>query len=251
LKRLTLHLNGIALVGLLLGGRARAEELLVFAASSTQLPVSQLAQEFQAKTGGSVHVSFAASNTLARQISAGAPADVFLSADRESMDLVEKAGRVVQNTRVDLLSNRLVVVGPKQGALSVVNPTDLLSVQRLCLADPRGVPVGRYAKAWLMGEGLWEKLEPKVIPALDSRAALRVVELGGADAAIVYLSDAVDSKATRLVYRVPLAKTPSIRYPAARLTHAQGSGADEFLRFLRESHARTVFIRHGFLAIAP
>jgi molybdate transport system substrate-binding protein len=167
------------------------------------------------------------------------------------MDLVAQAGKVAPSSRRDLLSNRLVVVVPRGRGLAVRGPRDLLQVHRLAIADPALDPAGIYAKQWLIGEGLWNALTPTLIPASDVRATLRLVESGVADAAIVYQSDAQSAPAVRATYRVPLEKTPSIRYPVAKLARARdGSSADDLLRFLQTSEASVRFLRRGFLMVA-
>lgn len=163
---------------LLAGSSAWAEKVLVFAAVSTTDALQELAPAFTRATGHTVEFALGASSDLARQAVAGAPADVFLSADVAQMDGVEKAGLVAPSTRVDLLSNRLVVVVPVDAKQAPSSAAGLREVKRLSLADPEAVPAGVYAKAWLLKAGLWKALEPKVVPALDVRAALAAVETG-------------------------------------------------------------------------
>src|SRR5688572_23007895 len=169
---------------------ARAEAVLVFAAASTTDALRELAPGFTKATGHTVEFAFGASSDLARQAVAGAPADVFLSADTAKMDQVEKAGLVQPGSRVELLSNRLVVVVPADSKQTVASAAELRAVKRLTLADPAAVPAGLYAKAWLEKVGLWKELEPRVVPTLDVRAALSAVEAGRVDAGIVYATDA-------------------------------------------------------------
>jgi molybdate transport system substrate-binding protein len=239
----------VALVLTLLSVPARGTELLVFAARSTQSALSEVVQAFQEKTGVRVQTSFGASSTLARQIAAGAPADVFLAADEASFERVKQAGQVALGP-LQFLSNRLVVVAPRDGSFTMSRTGDLLQASRVATGNPNGVPLGEYAKRWLKGEGLWPALESKLVPAQDSREALRFVETGEVEAAIVYQSDALGSPDLRWVYRVPREKTPPISYPLAKLKHAQGHAADDFLTFLREPEARGVFRRYGFLVVA-
>jgi molybdate transport system substrate-binding protein len=236
------------LVALLFGGASSAGELLVFAASSTAQVLGELGKDFQTKTGTVVRFSFAGSNTLARQIAAGAPADVFLAADARTMDWAEKSGKLSPGSRTDLLANRLVVVAPRDSGLSIHEAKDLLQVNRLSMGDPASVPVGVYAKDWLTQEGVWAAIAPKVVPALDDQAAVTVVTKGAAEAGVVYQTDAHDVQAVRLLYRVPLEKTPAIRYSVAKLKRA-GKEADEFLKFLRSERARAAFARQGFTVV--
>ena len=162
-----------------------AEHVLVFAAASTTDALQEVGKAFTKDQGVTVEFAFGASSDLARQAIAGAPADVFLSADTAKLEQVEKAGLVQAGTRVDLLSNRMVVVVPADSKLKVASAAELKGVKRLALADPAAVPAGIYAKAWMEKAGVWKELEPRVVPALDVRAALAAVEAGRVDAGVV------------------------------------------------------------------
>jgi molybdate transport system substrate-binding protein len=186
------------------------------------------------------------SNDLARQIRAGAPAEVFVSASAERMDEVQGAGFVRPGDRVDLLSNRLVVVVPAESTMPLATAEELTRVQRLALGDPQAVPAGIYARQWLEKRGLWERVRGRVVPMLDVRAALAAVESGNADAGIVYRTDAATSKRVRVALEVPEAEAPRIVYPAALLATAKGPAARAFFEHLRSPEARTVFERLGF-----
>lgn len=226
-----------------------AEDLLVFAASSTTEAMQEAAEAFAAKTGGRVHFSFGASSDLSRQIRAGAPVDLFLAADTRTMDDVQTAGLILEKSRRNLLTNRLVVVSGPEGGVKVTRAQDLERIQRLSLADPAGVPAGRYAKAWLETQGSWSKIEPHVLPALNVRAALAAVEVGAAEAAVVYQTDALVSSRVHIVFRVPLEQTPAIRYPLARLVHGSSALAGLFYAFLQTPQAKTIFTRRGFIVL--
>jgi molybdate transport system substrate-binding protein len=158
---------------LLLAPRAQAEELLVFAAASLTDVLEELARGFESATGHRVLFNFAGSNDLARQIRAGAPADVFLSADVSQMDAVERDGLVRAGERVALLSNALVVVVPAHAAAAPASPAELVAVRRLALADPQAVPAGVYARRWLEARGLWPALRERVVRAGRVRGAAR------------------------------------------------------------------------------
>ncbi|AEI64565.1 molybdate ABC transporter substrate-binding protein [Corallococcus macrosporus] len=242
------HLSLLCAVFVLLAGSsAWAEKVLVFAAVSTTDALQELAPAFTRATGHTVEFALGASSVLARQAVAGAPADVFLSADVAQMDVVEKAGLVAPSTRVELLSNRLVVVVPVDAKAAPSSAEGLRGVKRLSLADPEAVPAGVYAKAWLVKAGLWEALTPKVVPALDVRAALAAVETGRVDAGVVYSTDAAHSKRARIAFQVPEQDAPRIVYPAAVLTNGGAlAGGRAFVRFLQTDAARKVFARHGF-----
>jgi len=151
--------SALALAALALATAAAAEEVHLYAAASLTEAVTELTRTFDAKTGHHVVLNLGASNDLARQIEAGAPADVFFSADAAQMDGLQAAGLVRAQDRVDVLSNVLVVVAPVASPLRIDAPRDLLRVARLALADPEGVPAGVYARTWLQSLGLWEPLK--------------------------------------------------------------------------------------------
>jgi molybdate transport system substrate-binding protein len=199
-----------------------------------------------------VVLNFAGSSDLARQIRAGAPADVFFSADREQVDTLVRAGLVRAEDAVDVLSNVLVVVVPATaGPVAVVAPADLLRLRRVALADPEAVPAGVYARKWLDSRGLWKGLRDRVVPTLDVRAALAAVASEGAQAAIVYRTDAALSPRVRVAFEVPQDAGPRIVYCLAPLGSSRTAAAGELVRFLLSPRARVVYRRLGFLVVAP
>jgi molybdate transport system substrate-binding protein len=224
---------------------ARGEEILVFAAASLTESLHELGRSFEKTTGNSVRFSFGASSDLARQIRAGAPADVYFSADTARMDELERDGRVAKRDRREFLSNSLVVVVPAASSLRIREPRDLLSLSRIALADPAVVPAGVYAKKWLEAEGLWERLSARVVPTLDVRSALAAVETQAAPVGIVYKTDACVSRRVRVVYEV--AGKPEIVYSLARVGDSRKTAAADFVRFLESSQAAAVFEQHGFV----
>jgi molybdate transport system substrate-binding protein len=232
--------------------RAAADEVLVFAAASLADAVTEIGRGFEARTGHEVVASFAGSNELARQIRAGAPAAVFVSAHPGRVDELAKAGLVAEGNRIDLLGNRLVVVVPAGSRLAIARPEHLAAARRIALADPRSVPAGIYAREWLEARGMWDVLKERVVPALDVRAALAAVDAGSVDAAVVYRTDLAAARSARLAFEVPPAEAPRIVYPAA-LLRPNAPAARAFYDHLRSAEARAVFERLGFevLAAAP
>ncbi|HEY4230100.1 MAG TPA: molybdate ABC transporter substrate-binding protein [Thermoanaerobaculia bacterium] len=226
------------------------DSLLVFAAASLIESLQSLGSQFAAGNGPKVEFSFAGSNDLSRQIRAGAPADVFFSADGAKMDQVEAAGLVKAADRVDLLSNVLVVVVPSSSTTAVKTPQDLAALPRIALADPAAVPAGVYAKEWLEGLGLWTKMDPKVVPTLDVRSALAAVESEAAPAGIVYRTDAAIAKKAKVAFEVT--NGPKITYVVAPLANAKNRAAAEaFVKFLESAAGKTEFEKRGFLFRAP
>src|SRR4030095_2638301 len=189
---------------------------------------------------------FGGSNDLARQIQAGAPADVFFSADAAKMDAVEKAGLVRTADRVDLLSNVLVVVVPSSSTAVVKTPQDLVDLPRIAIADPAAVPAGVYARQWLEDLGLWSKIEPKVVPTLDVRAALAAVESEAAPAGVVYRTDAAVAKKAKVAFEAQ--GGPKIVYVVAPLSGSKNlKAAETFVKFLQGDAGRAEFEKRGFL----
>jgi molybdate transport system substrate-binding protein len=178
--------------------------------------------------------------------------DVFLSAGDKEMDRIDALGLVDKESRKNLVSNQLVIVVPA-GETGVKEPADLAKdvVRKLSIAHPESVPAGRYAKSWLESAGLWDSVKDKVLPGTDVRAALSQVEFGGAEAGIVYKTDAAISKKVAVAYAVPLDKGPKITYPAAAIKdRPRRDQSLAYLAFLRSEQARAVFQRFGFLVDA-
>src|SRR4029077_1736060 len=216
---------------------ARAEEILVFAAASLTESMHEIGKAYENKAGTAVLFSCGASADLARQIKAGAPADVFFSADTAKMDDLEKAGLVRRNDRREFLSNVLVVVVPAPSTRNLAGPRDLLSLARLALADPASVPAGIYAKKWLESLGLWKEIEPRIVPSLDVRAALAAVESEAVPAAVVYKTDSVISKKVKVAFEVR--DGPQILYSLARVAVSKAQAAPEFVEFVNGAAGRT------------
>jgi molybdate transport system substrate-binding protein len=230
---------------ILLSLTVRAEEILVFAAASLTESMQEIGKAYESRTGTVVRFSFGASSDLARQIKAGAPADVFFSADTAKMDDLEKAGLVRRNDRREFLSNVLVVVVPSSSTRVISDAKDLVGLSRLALADPAAVPVGIYAKKWLESAGVWKEIEPRIVPTLDVRAALAAVASEAAPAGIVYRTDAAISKDVKvaLIVRNGL----EILYSVARIAASKSPSAEKFVEFLSGRDGRSVFERRGFV----
>lgn len=224
--------------------------LVVSAAVSLSEVLEALRPGLERRIGAPISLNFAGSNSLARQVMAGAPVDVFISADEDQMRAVEAAGRIAQETRVNLLANRLVIITAPGGASRVRSPRDLLSssVRRIAMGDPAAVPAGVYARRYFEALGLWATLQPKIVPGTSVRAALTAIDAGEADAAIVYATDARVARRAVIAYEVPLDDAPPIVYPAAVVVDApHPAEARALLRALQEPAALAAFERHGFL----
>lgn len=242
-------LASFALLGMVTGSAA-ASELRVFAAASLTDVMEAIAKKFESQSGDHIRFNFAGSNVLARQILEGAPVDIFVSADEAEMDAVSKSGLLVENSRHDLLSNKLVVIVPQGSGLELHSASDLANARfkRIALGDPRMVPAGVYAKAYLEKEGIWDSLRDKVLPAVDVRAALAAVASGDAEVGIVYKTDALISKKTKIVYEIPTERAPRILYPVAIAKDSQNlAEAEKFLKYLESPDAASIFTQYGFV----
>lgn len=231
---------------------ARESPPLVLAAASLQEALDAAARSWAKKGNGKPVISFAASSALARQIGAGASADIFISADEAWMDDVEGQGLLRPGTRKSFLSNRLVLVAPAKSRLKVniakgFPLARLLGEGRLAMADPDAVPAGKYGKAALEDMGVWASVEPKIARAENVRAALALVERGAAPLGIVYATDAKASPAVRVVALFPQASHPPISYSMAVLKTSSNRQAEGFRRFLLSRQGRAIFSSHGFI----
>ncbi len=232
---------------------AKEESLLVFAAASLRDALGDYSTARQGHVGR-LEFNFGPSNALAQQIAAAPRADVFISASEPWMDHVERAGVLAAGTRRDLLGNRLVVVANAGAPYAMREPADLATLEydHLALGDPKGVPAGEYAKAWLEqetreGSPLWDAVAPRVAPALDVRAALALVEQRKTVIGIVYATDARASTKVKVIYAVPEERSPRIRYPVAVIASRPNDvRARALLDDLFGHDAGEIFRRHGF-----
>ncbi len=232
-------------------------EILVFAAASLRESMQELGEAFEKQTGVHVLYNLAGSNDLARQIlAAPKKADLFVSANQNWMDTVEKAGHVMAGTRRDLISNKLVVVASAQSEWKMTDPCELgtLTYKFMALGDPEAVPAGRYAKQWLSsiqcgGDTLWKAVQKRVSPAPDVRAALALVLADRDMLGIVYKSDQLAfSDKTRVLYEVT--NGPNISYVAAQISGGEHmEDSRKFYDFLTGAEAQRVFEKHGFAPI--
>jgi molybdate transport system substrate-binding protein len=245
----------VTLVGGALASSARAEppELLVFAAASLTNALEEIGPQYTRATGQPVKFSFAASSALARQIEAGAQADVFLSADLEWMDYIESRGRIERGTRSNLLGNRLVLVAPASSSVALkIAPgfplAKALGDGRLATGDPDYVPVGRYARSALTSLGVWNDVADRLVRADNVRTALAYVARGEAPLGIVYTTDAGVEPGVRVVDTFPETSHLPITYPVAVVTGAR-DGVARFVAFLSSQSARATFRKLGFIVL--
>ncbi|WP_298917107.1 molybdate ABC transporter substrate-binding protein [uncultured Roseobacter sp.] len=233
-------------------GTVRADQITVFAAASLKTALDEIAADFETETGHDVTLAFAGTPVLARQISQGAPADIFLSASSDWMDWVEDRGALEPGNRKDLLGNALVLIGHNGNAAIELDKVSLragLAEARIAIALADAVPAGIYAKAALTHLGVWEALKPQLIQTDNARAALALVALGEAPFGIVYRSDAIAEPRVQVVATFPAASHPKIVYPMALLRGRITRAAQTFADYLTSDVAHRVFEHQGFSLI--
>jgi molybdate transport system substrate-binding protein len=254
-RRLAALISAIALVGAMTApspvALAQDKTLTVFAAASMKNAVDDINAAFAKRSGIRVVASYAASSALMKQIENGAPADVFASADLDWMNYGGQKKLIKDDTRVNLLGNRLVLIAPKDSAIgnvTIAGGFDLATLAgagRIVTGDVRSVPVGRYAKAALEKLGAWAVAEPKLAMTENVRAALTLVARGEAPLGIVYETDAKVEPNVKIVGSFPPDSHPPIVYPVA-LTAGAKPAAAQYLAFLRSPAAKAVFESYGF-----
>lgn len=242
---------GLLLFVLLPIAPAAAAELLLFAAASLKPALEEIAALPEAKAIAQIKASYAASSALARQIDAGAPADLFISADLEWMDWLAARDKVATATRFDLAGNELVLVAPKASTLKLqldakAELRRALGDARIALAEPGSVPAGKYAKAGLEKLGLWPQVQDRYVATENVRAALALAARGEVPLAAVYRSDAVSEPAVRVIAAFPPDSHPPIVYPAAALVGRDSEAAKQLLQLLRSDKGQAALARWGF-----
>ena len=212
---------------------AADQDVVVFAAASTTNALTDIGELYAAQGAGQIKTSFASSSTLAKQIASGAPADVYLSANKKWMDFLEKKNAVDKATRFDLLGNRIVLIAPLKSSIDKVEVNELLDLAtllgsdgRLSMGDPDHVPAGMYGKKAMQKLGLWTQVQGRLAPMKDVRAALvhgrtrRSVPLG-----LVYATDAAISTKVRVVGVFPHRQPSAHRLSRCGIV-AGGTAAD-------------------------
>jgi molybdate transport system substrate-binding protein len=224
----------------------------VLAAASLQESMTAAADAWAAKGHVRPTISFAASSALARQVEAGATADLFVSADEDWMNELAKRRLIVPASRETFLGNRLVVAAAAGTTVRIPSrpPAALARVLTegpLAMADTP-VPAGRYGQQALEALGVWKQVAPRVVRAENVRATLALVERGAAPLGIVYATDAKASTRVRIAGVFPASTHPAITYPIARLTTSRNPEAEAFRRFLTSRQGKAIFVRYGFSA---
>ncbi|MDE2445612.1 MAG: molybdate ABC transporter substrate-binding protein [Alphaproteobacteria bacterium] len=228
-----------------------ADKINVFAAASLKTALDQVNAQWKAETGKQAIITYAASNALAKQIEAGAPADVFFSADLAWMAYLQDKGLVAKGSDVPLLGNQIVLVAAKDSKVDIRIEKDFklaeaIGTSKLAMGNVDSVPAGKYGKAALESLGVWPLVEGKVAQAENVRAALKLVDTGEASLGIVYASDAKADPAVKVIGAFPDNSHSPIIYPAAVLSDSKNEDAQTFVTYLRSTKAKAIFEAQGF-----
>ncbi len=234
--------------------RAQSVGPVVFAAASLKNALDEVAATWAKEGKAAPKISYAASNTLAKQIEQGAPADLFFSADLDWMNYVATKSLIKPETRVNLLGNTIVLIGPRDSTLTldIAKGFDLagaLGQGRLAMGNVAAVPAGKYGKAALETLGVWDSVKDKIAQAESVRAALLLVSKGEAPLGIVYATDAVADPGVKVIGTFPKGTHPPIIYPVAITKDAASPDAAAFLDYLRGPAAKSAFEKQGFTVL--
>jgi molybdate transport system substrate-binding protein len=227
-----------------------SKPLTVFAAASLTDALTEVSNAYSSKSSTQIRHSFASSSALARQLEAGARADVFFSADVEWVDYLQARGLIVSSTRKNVLGNRLVLIAPSDSRVSLKLGRDVslaatLGRGRLATGDPDSVPAGRYARSALTSMGMWNEVADRIVRTDNVRVALAYVARGEAALGIVYETDARMENKVRIVDIFPEDSHLRIVYPLA-LTHAAVPAAKDYAAFVAGDEAMKIFAKYGF-----
>ncbi|WP_296385727.1 molybdate ABC transporter substrate-binding protein [Reyranella sp.] len=234
--------------------------MVIFAAASLKNALDEIASAWSKETGKPApRLSYAASSALAKQMEQGAPADMFISADLDWMDHVEKKDLIQKDTRFNLLGNKIVLIAPRDSktTVAVKQGFDLAKALnsekgaggKLAMANVDAVPAGKYGKSALEKLGAWDGVKGSVAQAENVRAALLLVARGEAPLGIVYATDAAAEPNVKIVGEFPGDSHPPIIYPAALTKAPKSPDAKAFLDYLKSSKARPAFEKQGFTVL--
>lgn len=233
------------------------ERVTVFAAASLKNALDDANAAWTQKTSKQAVVSYASSAALAKQIAAGAPADVFISADYDWMNYLQQHDLIRVDSRADLVGNRLVLVAPASDKPEQVEIgkgfalAEMLGDERLAMGEVNSVPAGKYGKAALENLGVWEAVKNKIAGSDSVRAALALVSQGEAPLGIVYQTDAAADPGVTVIGTFPEGSHPPIIYPIAITAESANADTQAYVDFLTSPDAARFFEAQGFSALAP
>ncbi|MDU8925190.1 molybdate ABC transporter substrate-binding protein [Pasteurellaceae bacterium LIM206] len=251
MSKLTKITLGLALSCVVISFSAQAK-VTVFAAASMTNALQEVADEYKkANPNEEIVFSFASSSVLARQITEGAPADVFVSADQKWMDFLAEKNAIVASSRIDLVGNKLVMIAPKNSKIDSVDLSNAkwqsaLNNTYLAVGDPDHVPAGKYAKTAFTSLHQWGDLENKLARAKNVRDALRLVEQGESPLGVVYATDAAITDKVKTVAVFPDGSHPAVEYPVAIIKDHDNKESRDFYNFLTSDSAKTIYKKFGF-----
>lgn len=230
------------------------DKITVFAAASLKNALDRVNKDWLQESGVEITVSYAASPALAKQIAAGAPADLFISADMDWMNFLIKKDLIDPTYKQDLLTNKLVLIANNLDAppFEINEASDfkaLLGTERLAIASVDTVPAGKYAKAAFENLGHWQTVKDRLAPTDNVRAALLLVSRGEAPYGVVYSSDAASDKNVKVIAEFPPASHPKIIYPMAIVTGSASPKTISYFEFLKSKIAKALFEAEGFTVI--
>lgn len=244
---------GLLLAATLGPVRAQPADVTVFAAASLTNALEDISKAYAAKGNATpIKFSFAASSGLAKQLEAGAPANIFISADLKWMDYTDNKGLTLPATRVTLLGNALVLVAPANTAkpVTISKGMDIAALLgpdgRIATGLVDSVPVGVYAKTAFTTLGVWDKVAPRIVGAESVRAALALVERGEAPFGVVYATDAAIARNVKIVAVFPSDSHPPVEYPFALVKGQDTPAARDFFAFLQGPEAKAIYTKYGF-----
>lgn len=230
-------------------------EIIIFAASSLTDAVKEIGANYQAITGVKITYSFASSALISKQIEAGAPADIIMTADSDWMDYIQNKNLIQTKTRTNLLGGHLVLIAPKSDNPNLTIAPNFPIAQylgpqgKIAIANPDYVPAGKYAKSSLIKYGVWDKIADNIIRTENVRMALNYVARGDAKLGIVYKSDAFVEKNIKIIAEFPDNSHQPIIYPIA-LSSKANSNAIGFYNYLKSPYAMGIYGNFGFNSAA-
>ena len=223
---------------------------LAAAASLKNVYDEKLIPMFEEKYPGvKVTPTYASSGDLQTQIENGLETDVFMSAANKQMDALVEKGIIDNDTNLQFLENKVVLIVPADSNSNISSFDDLKDVEgNIAIGDPESVPAGQYAKEVLNNTGIWDDVESKLSLGTDVTAVLNQVAQGSADCGIVYATDAKSTDDVKVVCEAPedALDTPVI-YPVAAIKDTNDTDATKaFMDFLQTKEAKDVFVDYGF-----
>ena len=238
-------------LALLTSAASAADQVRIFAAASVAPSLQKIADTYKAGKDVEVLITPAASGALAKQIEAGAPADIFISADLKWMAYAKEKGLMKEGSSFNLLGNSLVLVAAKDDKVAVdfadkATLPAALGEERLAVGEAKSVPAGAYAEEALKSLGLYDAVSPRFAPAENVRVALQMVARGEAKLGIVYGTDAAAEPGVAVVATFPETSHKPIVYPIG-LTKGAGPTASDFVAYLKGPEADAVFTAAGFV----